>query len=631
MINIGRLTAIALIAMLDFLAGHWIGLVVLYPVVILADLQLGSWKRPEWIDSVAGPPRWLVAVAAIAVNAAVALLSSPLTVPLAAELLVFSAVIVGCVWLAARNSPVPEVGQDDEESTCDLTTLDDGATLKREFTGDQDDADTAGIDGPGAKSFFQSHFALAEFSAPLPLSKLLEQIEKTSIVPIELVRELVDGAKARQSSESITAYLLRKRAITLYQRRLMLDGNTEALEIGDYWIVDRIGQGAEGVVLRARHKRSGLDYAIKMIESGDDNGRLQRIRREMEATKGLVHPNVIVAAETGESRGVCYIVMEWIEGTTLETLVAEHGPLSVQETLDIVLQAARGLRCTHEHGVVHRDVKPGNLMLDQRGKVRVLDLGLARTVVSECDEVGSKHGGIFGTIDYMAPEQARDFGGTDSRADIYSLGCTMFFLLTGMPRLRGPSEQSRILNLLRRRGLRDVRKYLTHFPQCVADLVAQMAAPKAKDRPDTMEEIEQMLIALASELDIELKDNTEMRILLVEDNEQHRDNVIEKMSFSHHPHVIQCASTLSDAIEMARRQQFDVGLVNMFLPDSDGEETIARLRSANNSLPIVALTSRDDNELGVRCIHAGADDYIPKSQISEGVVERRLLLSLNRR
>ncbi len=177
-----------------------------------------------------------------------------------------------------------------------------------------------------------------------------------------------------------------------------------------------------------------------------------RFRREAAAVAKFRHPNIVAAIESGETHGLLFLVMEFVNGRDLSRTVKEKGPLSVVQTIDCIIQAARGLQEAHDHGIVHRDIKPANLLLDPTGTVKVLDLGLAR--VNQPDEFiaagGSEldltvSGSIVGTVDYMSPEQAYDPRMADGRSDIYSLGCTLHYLLTGKAPFGGQTFMERLL------------------------------------------------------------------------------------------------------------------------------------------------------------------------------------------
>lgn len=218
-------------------------------------------------------------------------------------------------------------------------------------------------------------------------------------------------------------------------------------EIGDYEIRELIGSGGMGQVYLAEHRRMQRIVAIKMlpIERMQDATAVGRFYDEVRAASRLMHPNIVTAFDAGDSGGVHYLAMEYVDGETLTKMVAHNGPLPVGEAAAVIRQAALGLLHAHRAGIVHRDVKPGNLMRASDGTVKVLDLGLARinsanlvTEGSTDDEAqGKSKGRLVGTLPFMAPEQLDDPDIADPRSDIYSLGATLFFLLTGRPPFTG--------------------------------------------------------------------------------------------------------------------------------------------------------------------------------------------------
>jgi serine/threonine protein kinase len=173
----------------------------------------------------------------------------------------------------------------------------------------------------------------------------------------------------------------------------------------------------------------------------------KRFLREVEAAAKLIHPNIVTAFDADEAEGTSFLVMEFVDGADLSTLVKLDGPLSIEMAVNCLLQAARGLEYAHTKGVVHRDIKPRNLLLDRDGNVKILDMGLARVETSsgaaQTDLTGS--GQIMGTIDYMAPEQAVNPKDADERADIYSLGITLWYLLTGKVAYRGETMLEKLV------------------------------------------------------------------------------------------------------------------------------------------------------------------------------------------
>ena len=225
-----------------------------------------------------------------------------------------------------------------------------------------------------------------------------------------------------------------------------------------------------------------------------------RFRREVEAAGRLKHPNVVAALDADEDRGVHFLVMDFVEGRDLDRVVRQRGPLAVKEAIDCLIQAARGLEAAHAQGIIHRDIKPANLMLDTTGTIRVLDLGLAR-IVDSANPFNkttanrlTESGMYMGTVDYMAPEQAEDSHRVDHRADIYSLGCALYYLLTGREPFPGETVLKRLIAHMERTPpcLRDRRP---ESPQALEDTYQRMLAKRPADRPATMTEVIALLEA----------------------------------------------------------------------------------------------------------------------------------------
>jgi serine/threonine protein kinase len=222
-------------------------------------------------------------------------------------------------------------------------------------------------------------------------------------------------------------------------------GMRGALALPGYHVLGVLGRGGMAIVYKARQLCPQRLVAIKVIEPSltGNSAALARFRQEQALTARLSHPNLVAAYHAGRVADSPYLVMELVQGDTLEGLVRRHGPLPVTEACEIIRQAALGLQHLHENGLVHRDVKPANLMLTPAGRVKVLDLGLARDLGdTNPGERITRYGQCLGTLDYMAPEQFVDGRGADIRADIYGLGCTLYELLTGQPPFAGPGYES---------------------------------------------------------------------------------------------------------------------------------------------------------------------------------------------
>ncbi|MEZ6087725.1 MAG: serine/threonine-protein kinase [Pirellulaceae bacterium] len=221
--------------------------------------------------------------------------------------------------------------------------------------------------------------------------------------------------------------------------------------IGDYDIVEPLGQGGMGTVYRAVHRRMHRTVALKILrgELAIKESMKRRFEREVRAAGLLVHPNIVTAYDAGEEDGLLYLVTEFVDGQDLSECVRTRGPLAWQSAMRFILDVATGLEYAHGKQVIHRDIKPANLLLDESGRVKILDMGLARLGLDDLSEDGQSEltqtGTIMGTAAYMAPEQARDTRTADERSDIYSLGCVFYFLLSGRPVFQGETVIDTIL------------------------------------------------------------------------------------------------------------------------------------------------------------------------------------------
>jgi serine/threonine-protein kinase len=257
--------------------------------------------------------------------------------------------------------------------------------------------------------------------------------------------------------------LLRRGWMTAHQINQVCRGHGQALLLGPYVVLERLGQGGMGQVLKARHRHMARIVALKLMRTEKlDDGRLARFLREMELIARLDHPNVVHAYDAGRAGKRFFLAMEFVAGRDLSRIVREVGPLPVHQACEYARQAALGLQHAHEQGLVHRDVKPSNLLLDERkGLVKVSDFGLARlgVVWQGGEQAGlTRQGVVLGTADYVAPEQVVESRAADVRADLYSLGCTLYYLLTGQPPFPGGSALQKMLH------------HATSEPQCVEEL-----------------------------------------------------------------------------------------------------------------------------------------------------------------
>lgn len=269
-------------------------------------------------------------------------------------------------------------------------------------------------------------------------------------------------------------------------------GGAQELVLGNYVLLEKLGEGGMGQVYKARHRRLDRVVAIKTLRSELDCSReaISRFQREVRAAARLSHPNIVVAYDANESGGIPFLVMEYVDGQDLSSLVRGQGPLSVATAVDYLLQAARGLEYAHRQGVLHRDIKPSNLIVDRSGTLRILDMGLARIEATESggDSSLTDSGQLLGTVDYLSPEQALDARQVDARADIYSLGCTLHYLLLGKPPYEGDTAAKLIL-AHREQDIPSLRASRPDVPDWLDALFQSMLAKEPEGRPQTMGEV----------------------------------------------------------------------------------------------------------------------------------------------
>jgi WD40 repeat protein len=268
-----------------------------------------------------------------------------------------------------------------------------------------------------------------------------------------------------------------------------------------YRVIRLLGRGGMGNVYLAEHRHMDRMVALKVIDPSilDNPAAVRRFRQEVKAAAQLSHPNIVQAHDAEEAGGLHFLVLEYVEGQQLAAYAAKAGPLPYQEACEYARQAALALQYAHGAGLVHRDVKPHNLMVTPDGRVKVLDFGLAR-VLARPGAVGAsatQAGSLMGTPDYVAPEQARDAGAVDGRADVYSLGCTLYHLLTGRPPFSGGTAIEKVARHLTERvpALDAARLDL---PAGLAEVVARMTARDPEQRYQTAGEVAEALAPFAT-------------------------------------------------------------------------------------------------------------------------------------
>ena len=220
------------------------------------------------------------------------------------------------------------------------------------------------------------------------------------------------------------------------------------MDFGDYELLEQIGRGGQGVVFRARQKSLNRTVALKVISLGQwaSKAHLKRFRLEAEAAAKLEHPGIVPIHEVGERDGSCYFSMKFVEGGQLDE-VARREPMPIRRAVELIAKVARTVHYAHEHGILHRDIKPGNILLDAKGEPQLTDFGLARLVETESTMTRTLE--VLGTPSYMAPEQAMgNNSAVSSATDVYGLGAVLYQLLTGQPPFAGGATYETIKLLL---------------------------------------------------------------------------------------------------------------------------------------------------------------------------------------
>jgi WD40 repeat protein/CubicO group peptidase (beta-lactamase class C family) len=284
-------------------------------------------------------------------------------------------------------------------------------------------------------------------------------------------------------------------------------GDHTAGELGrlrEYVLLEKIGQGGMGTVYRALHTRLDKVVAVKTLTAGlvSHPEAVARFGREMKAVGKLNHPNIIQATDAGEVEGVHFLVMEYVEGADLARVARRVGRLRVADACEVARQAAHGLAHAHERGLIHRDVKPSNLLLSAAGQVKLLDLGLARLQKAFTEGGSTITGVVLGTFDYMAPEQGEDAHAVTARADVYSLGCTLYHLLTGRPPFAGRPTAALKLRAHATEPVPPVRAARAEVPEALAAVLARMLAKGPAERYAGAAEVAEALGPFAAGADL---------------------------------------------------------------------------------------------------------------------------------
>jgi len=325
------------------------------------------------------------------------------------------------------------------------------------------------------------------------------------------IREYKEGLPAKDQPKTIKDFamgLARANRLTRYQALVAFEGLQHPLVYGPYVVLEEIGAGGMGKVFKARHRHMDRLVALKVLAAGalSSSKALERFHQEVKAAAQLSHPNIVAAYDAGEQDGTHYFVMEFVDGRDLSDVVKDRGALPVTQAVGYVLQAARGLEYAHSQGIIHRDIKPANLIVAQasslrnekqdarhhESSVKILDMGLARMdSLGDSNEEArqlTESGQLMGTVDYMSPEQAEDTRSADRRADIYSLGCTLYRLLTGKSPYAGKTAMQ-VLLAHREAPIPSLCEACPEVPESLDNTFQKMLAKNRDERQESMSDV----------------------------------------------------------------------------------------------------------------------------------------------
>ncbi len=335
---------------------------------------------------------------------------------------------------------------------------------------------------------------------PATAAELLDLVQKSGVTDEARLKaylaQLAEQGGPPAEPTKVAGLLVRDGLITYFQAEQLLQGKWKRFSIGKYKVLEKLGSGGMGQVFLCEHKLMRRRVAVKVLPTAKaaDGASLERFIREARAVAAVDHPNLVRAYDLDQDDNLHFLVMEYVDGTNFQDLIKKFGPLDPIRACHYIYGAAVGLQHAHEMGLVHRDIKPGNILVDRTGVVKILDLGLARFFHDTDDVLTKKYDeNILGTADYLSPEQAEDSHTVDIRSDIYSLGATFYYLLTGsQPFPEGTIPLKLIWHKNREpRAIREIR------PEVSGEIVAVVSRMMRKNPADRYQTPAELMAALA--------------------------------------------------------------------------------------------------------------------------------------
>ena len=339
----------------------------------------------------------------------------------------------------------------------------------------------------------------------------LKLLERSGIVADEQLKQQLASLKQKADGRSVKTnelaeHLVESGLITSWHAEKLLAGKYKGFFLGKYKLLRHLGSGGMSSVYLAQHRISEQLRAIKVLprKKVSDKSYLDRFYLEARAAASLNHPNVVRIYDICNENDTHYMVMEYVQGQDLYELVTAGGAVEIEEAINYVAQAAEGLAHAHERDLVHRDIKPANLLKTDQGDIKILDLGLALVSQDESESLTVLHNEkVMGTADYLSPEQAVNSHDVDSRADIYSLGCTLYYLLVGHPPFPKGSLAQRIPMHQSKEPV-DIREGRPDCPDSLAHVCQKMMKKNPEQRYQNCAEVKAALLGLLEDGSLEL-------------------------------------------------------------------------------------------------------------------------------
>lgn len=473
-----------------------------------------------------------------------------------------------------------------------------------------------------------------------PCEKLVQRLLEQNIVLLEDWEALPNRVQRRiiecREEPKAIEHLVKHGLLTRYQAQRIEAGTIFGLVLGSYRLLERLGAGGMAVVFKAEHSDLRHHVAVKVLPptTKDDFALESRFFAEMRIVARLRHPNIVAATDAGRVANddsntvIRYLVMEYVPGQDLEDVVRKNGPMAQARACAIAYQMASALGETHKYGLVHRDIKPSNIMLTAEDQAKLLDFGLTRHFGNRMTMPGT----ILGTIDYMAPEQARDASTVDIRADIYGLGGTLYWLLTG--KVPFPFHGNPVEALTRRltAPAPSLRAVCPEMPANLEAVVAKMMALRPEERYPDPQSVMQALLPFVKAGGVDTDSRTadsvirpshsssmlgsraieKARILIIDDETPVRE--LCKQLLEAEGATVETAANGPQGLVATARGDYDIVLLDIAMPEMNGQEVLRRLREqGRGQLPkVIVFSGHMTPEEMSQMLTEGADDFLTK-------------------